>query len=207
MDVAHKTAHAIQLSEKRRHKRVELVLPARFMLPDRSEHQATVLNMSVSGIALASDQRPPKGTSVIVYVKEIGRLEGMVVRHIAKGFAAVFDVKQVQRDRLVEKLTVHMNRAHFQDLDVREHSRIASDEEAKLILQDGSVVACRVLDMSFGGVSLATNVFPPLGDSVMIGRMRGRVVRHHDYGIGVAFEDVHTSWGSLSQSIRPKPEH
>lgn len=207
MDAARKTAHSIHDSEKRRHKRVELVLPARFMLPDRSEHQATVLNMSAGGIALACDQRPPKGTSVIVYVKEIGRLEGMVVRHIAKGFAVVFDIKQVQRDRLVEKLTVHINRAHYEDLDVREHSRMASDAEAKLILQDGSIIECRVLDMSFGGVSLATNVYPPLGERVMIGRMRGRIVRHHDYGIGVAFDDVHTSWGSLSQSIRQRPEY
>jgi hypothetical protein len=207
MDAARKIVRSLHESEKRRHKRVELVLPARFMLPDRSEHQATVLNVSAGGIALASDQRPPKGTSVIVYVTEIGRLEGVVVRHIAKGFAVVFDIKQVQRDRLVEKLTVHINRAYCEDLDVREHSRMASDGEAKLILQDGSVIACRVLDMSFGGVSLATNVFPPLGESVMIGRMRGRVVRHHDYGIGVAFDDVHSSWGSLSHGIRQRPDH
>jgi hypothetical protein len=207
MDAAHKTAQVIHQSEKRRHKRVQLVLPARFMLPDRSEHQASVFNISVGGIALASDQRPPKGSSIIVYVKEIGRLEGMVVRHLAKGFAVVFDVKQVQRDRLVEKLTLHLNRAYFDDLDVREHARMASNEEARLILQDGSVIACRVLDMSFGGVSLATNVFPPLGESVMIGRMRGRVVRHHEHGIGIAFDDVHTSWGSLAQSIRQRPAH
>lgn len=206
MDAARKTAQFIHQSEKRRHRRVELVLPARFMLPDRSEHEATVLNISAGGIALATTQRPPKGTSVIVYVKEIGRLEGMVVRHIAKGFAAAFDIKQVQRDRLMEKLTVHINRDRFGNLDIREHVRMASDQEAKLILQDGTVIACRVLDMSFGGVSLATKIVPPLGERVMIGRMRGRVVRHHEHGIGVAFDDLHTSWGSLAQSIRQKPE-
>lgn len=205
MDAAQKITEITHRAEKRRHRRVQLVLPARFMLPDRSEHQATVLNISAGGIALATDERPPKGTSVIIYVKEIGRLEGMVVRYIARGFAAVFDINQVQRDRLVEKLTVHINRAQLQDLDLREHARVASEEEARLILQDGTAVACRVLDMSFGGVSLATNVFPKLGERVMIGRMEGRVVRHHAHGIGVAFDDVHTSWGSLAQSIRQKP--
>jgi PilZ domain len=205
MDAARKTAQNIHQSERRRHKRVELVLPARFMLPDRSEHEATVLNISAGGIALATAERPPKGASVIVYVKEIGRLEGMVVRHVAKGFALVFDIKQVQRDRIMEKITLHMNRAHAGNIDVREHVRMASDEEAKLILQDGSVVACRVLDMSFGGVSLAIKINPPLGERVMIGRMRGRVVRHHEHGIGVAFDDMPSSWGSLSQGLRHKP--
>lgn len=197
---------SLVVGDQRRHKRVELVLPARFMLPDRSEHDASLLDISAGGISLKTDQRPPKGTPVIVYVKEIGRLEGAVVRHHTKGFAVEFDVNQVQRDRLVEKLTVHLNRPFYGDIENRAYVRVSADQAAQLVLADGRTINCRVLDMSFGGVSLEVGIYPAVGEKVLIGRMRGRVVRHHENGIGVAFDDVHTSWGSLTRSVKSSPD-
>jgi hypothetical protein len=48
-------------------------------------------------------------------------------------------------------------------------------------------VNCEVLDLSLSGVSLATDVRPPVGEFVLIGQMAGRVARHHENGIGIEF--------------------
>ena len=52
---------------------------------------------------------------------------------------------------------------------------------------DGEIVNCEVLDLSLSGVSLGTEMRPPIGEFVLIGQMAGRVVRHHDTGIGITF--------------------
>ena len=193
--------------DKRRHRRVELILTARFMLPDQSEHTATLMNISAGGIALKTEQRPPMGTTVIVYVQDIGRLEGNVVRVLPDGFALAYSGTQHLRDRVVEKLTTKINPDVYINPGDRLHMRVESDELAHLILADGREIVCRVLDMSLGGISLAVDIRPKVGEPVLIGRMQGRIVRHHDQGIGIAFDTVHTSFGSLSQSIKNSHEN
>lgn len=187
--------------EKRRHRRVELVLPARFMLPDETEYEATLQNISAGGLMLKSDTQPDMGTQIIVYVQDIGRLEGEVVRHIPDGFAISFKFAEKLRERVVEKLTHKINAA-LTGVEQRATVRHESNEKAHLMLADGSEIECRVLDMSLGGVSLAVSLRPPVGELIHIGKMSGRVVRHHEHGIGVAFDAVQAHWGSLSNSLR-----
>ena len=187
--------------EKRRHRRVELVLPARFMLPDKSEYDGTLQNISAGGLMLKADEHPPVGTTVIVYVQEIGRLEGEIVRHYEDGFAISFTFAETLRERIVEKLTCKINAA-MTGIEQRATTRREVNEKAHLMLADGSEIECRVLDMSLGGLSLAVSMRPPIGELIHIGKMRGRVVRHHEHGIGVAFDSVQASWGSLSNSLR-----
>jgi len=52
---------------------------------------------------------------------------------------------------------------------------------------NGTIVACTVLDISTTGVSLATNVRPQIGELVLIGGMVGCVARHHENGIAIDF--------------------
>jgi hypothetical protein len=44
-----------------------------------------------------------------------------------------------------------------------------------------------VLDLSVSGISVKTDVRPPIGEFVLIGQMAGRVARHHGEGIGIEF--------------------
>ena len=50
--------------------------------------------------------------------------------------------------------------------------------------------ACEILDISLQGMSLQTQSRPPVGEIVKLGVTSGRVVRHHDDGIGVQFLNV-----------------
>jgi hypothetical protein len=61
---------------------------------------------------------------------------------------------------------------------------------SKLILPNGDVHDCRVIDVSLSGASVASGVKPPVDTEIVLGRMRGRVVRHHELGIGIQFAEL-----------------
>jgi len=43
------------------------------------------------------------------------------------------------------------------------------------------------MDISVGGVSLKTDVKPPIGEFVLIAQIAGCIARHHDHGVGIEF--------------------
>ena len=189
-------------SDRRRHKRYALELAARFMPSDHSEHEGKIIDISAGGISISSQHAPDIGDSIIFYVQDLGRLEGTVVRHHDDGFACGFSDFPGMHERIADKITLLMNRMSHPDADARIHPRLPTRELAQISLPDGSAYDVRILDMSFGGVSVATGVRPPLGSVVKVGKMAGKVVRHHEKGIAIAFDSVHANWGSLALSLR-----
>jgi hypothetical protein len=59
-----------------------------------------------------------------------------------------------------------------------------------LKLAEGLAVQCRVLDVSLSGASIGTEARPAIGSEVHLGRLRARVMRHHERGIGLQFLDI-----------------
>jgi hypothetical protein len=85
----------------------------------------------------------------------------------------------------------------------RRHERESTQGVSKVVRSDGREVACRVIDLYLGGVSVAAGEWPPLGEQVLVGKMRGRVVRHHDQGFAIEFSEIPPSRGSLSEQLTP----
>ena len=83
--------------DQRMHKRVQIELGVRFLLANGAEHTGSVLNISGGGVLIAARVTPNVGDRVIVYVDEIGRLEGNVVRQTEDAFALSLTVPQVKR--------------------------------------------------------------------------------------------------------------
>jgi hypothetical protein len=78
--------HILGLPEDRRHGRVTPKNPAaRLILPNGLNIACRVIDISESGAAIATDQRPEIGTPVT-----IGKTPGRVVRHLEEGFAIEF---------------------------------------------------------------------------------------------------------------------
>ena len=78
--------HILGLPEDRRHGRVTPRNPAaRLILPNGINVAVRVIDISQSGAAIKTDQRPEIGTPVT-----IGKTPGRVVRHLEEGFAMEF---------------------------------------------------------------------------------------------------------------------
>ena len=60
----------------------------------------------------------------------------------------------------------------------------------ELKLDEGIVVPCKILDVSISGASVATDARPVPGQVVQLGKLRARVVRHHENGLALEFLDV-----------------
>ncbi len=91
--------HELSLPEDRRHDRVTSIVNAVSVgLPDGREFRARVIDISLSGAALALDVHPPLGSVLIV-----GKLRASVVRHFEGGIAVEFAALQTReslRDNL-----------------------------------------------------------------------------------------------------------
>lgn len=173
--------------EQRRHRRVNLDITVRFLLPDRSEHEGRILDISAGGIAIQTDVDVQVGQTVIMYIDEVGRFEGDVRRVFAEGFAVEFRTTWLKIERTAEQLTWHVNKKRYEDLaNLRRYPREATTKNAILRRADGTLVACKVADMSVGGLAIEIGERPPVGEIITIGHMEGRVVRH--YGAGIAIE-------------------
>lgn len=78
--------HILNLPEDRRHGRFTPKNPAaRLILPSGLNVSCRVIDLSASGAALKTDQRPEIGTLVTV-----GKTAGRVVRHLEEGIAVEF---------------------------------------------------------------------------------------------------------------------
>jgi len=175
-------------AEKRRFRRVTVDVPGRLFLPVESrEERCTVTDLSPGGAAIRSDIAPDIGTSVVLYVDGFGRFEGNVTRRDNYGFGLAFICTPAKRERTAEQLTLFLNKALADDSVLRRHERSGRKGFAKFTRADGQIVSCEVMDISVGGVSLRTEIKPPVGEFVLIAQIAGRVARHHEDGIGIEF--------------------
>lgn len=175
--------------DRRRFKRVPVTLNGRFMTEDKQEYSCEVFNMSPGGMALRAPMAPRAGERVVAYLENLGRLEGIVARLFDGGFAVEIKASAQKRERIANLLTWYTNR----DLggEERQHERFEPRIAAqKLIMPNSDVYDCRVIDVSLSGASVATRVKPPLETVVVLGRLRGRVVRHHDQGFAIQFAEL-----------------
>jgi PilZ domain len=189
---------AMAHDDRRRHRRFELKLSVRFLLEDGSEHSGVVSNISVGGMAINAEARPAEGTNIIAYVQELGRLEGVVSRVDDLGFAVTLTLSALRRDKLEERLG---SSKKTKGAEARRHERESTAGVVHIMRADGRELPCRVIDLSLGGVSVETAEWPPLGEEVMVGKMRGRVVRHHEMGVAIEFIDIPPSRGSLAERL------
>jgi hypothetical protein len=189
MALALKKSVVLPLSEERRRfQRVPVNLLGRYMLSDRREYPCQVVNMSPGGMALIAPVCGQVAERVIAYVDHVGRLEGVIARHLENGFAMTIAATSRKRDKLAAQLTWLANRHILGLPEDRRPGRITPRNPAgRLILANGINVACRVIDVSQSGAAVATDQRPEIGSPITIGRTSGRVVRHLEDGIAIEF--------------------
>lgn len=188
---------SLSVADRRHQQRTILNLSVRFLLQDGSEHSGIVSDISVGGMSIVTDVKPADGSIIIAYVEEIGRLEGIVSRVDEAGIALRLTLSALRRDKLEERL----GGSGRQSAEGRRYYREANTGATRILRGDGREIAARVIDLSLGGVSVESAEWPPLGEQVMVGKMRGRVVRHHESGFAIEFSEIPPSRGSLAEQL------
>ncbi len=176
--------------ELNRYPTVKVELQGRFMLPSRTEHECSVIEMSTREIRISAPVEPEIGEKIIIYIAELGRFEGGVVRQEPAGFAIGMSLPKAKHVKLAEQLTWYGNREAWDLPDNRRYERIVPFmRRTPLHLSDGKEVIVKINDISIGGVNIETNFKLPQGAKVTLGAKSATVLRVFDGGFVAKFDD------------------
>lgn len=167
---------------------VKCSLFGRFMLPDMSEHPCQVTSIGLDGATFASETVATPGQTIVAYLEEIGRVEATAATSIEGGFTVSFALTGARRDRFDQRLRWLQQKELGAGVEERRHTRFEPrDARSQITLPDGREYLCEVVDISLSGAAVKVDVMPSLGTHVLLGKMRGRVVRYLETGIGIEF--------------------
>lgn len=176
------------IKERRKHARVPVSVPGRYMLEDRTEHPCQVVNMSPGGVAVLAPVQGRIGEKVVCYLETLGRLEGFVTRHFGSGFTFSLNASVRKRERLAEQLTWLSNKDALGLEDERNYNRVVPKNTfSQVAFSDGRVFTCRIINVSMSGLGVQLSEKPAIGTNIVVGKTPCRVVRHFENGIGAEF--------------------
>ena len=164
------------------------IIFGRFMLPDMSEHPCQVVELTISGANFLTQNIPAKGLPLVAYLEEVGRVEAISGSEVPGGFSVTFNLTGSRLEKLQQRIQWLQNRDTSETSDGRRHTRFEpTDKQSHISLPDGRIYPCEVLDISVSGAAIKTEVMPSVGTFLMLGKMRGRVVRYLDQGVAIEF--------------------
>jgi len=187
------------LKERRRFRRIHVAVTGRLYIPATQEEAVcTVEDISPGDASLLCQLREePKGRAVI-YLDTLGRFEGPIVRAKHGSFVMTFTCSVQKKEKLADQLMLEMNRHLLDGAELRRYDRVepSTGGITHFTRSTGDQIRCEVIDLSLSGVSLRSEVRPPLGEHILIGHRAGRVAGHHEDGIGIEFLGVSVPVGS-----------
>lgn len=182
-------------SERRGQARRYFETPVRFMTDDAREFEGVLKDISATGVRIATDEPPPIGTSIILYVDRIGRFEGTVVRLGENEFALKMRMSGAKLARLEQSIRLFFEQeaadAPISDRrnnisDRRAHERCVVDiDEIIGLTAGGDQFECKIANLSLGGAEIITSASLSLGQLVKIGNVEGVITRVTDTGFAV----------------------
>jgi len=132
------------------------------------------------------------GDKVSSYFSDFGKLDGHISDTVPGGFLLELAVTRAMRERLSNQLSWLEKKLNDPAvLDARQNARIVpACPHSTLILADGTVHSCFVIDMSISGVAVSADIQPEIGTPLAVGGCVGRVVRHRPDGFAVKFTEL-----------------
>jgi len=174
--------------ERRRFRRLSLVIGGRLLDSDGREHDCRTADISPGDVRIISTTPPEVGARVVIYLEGLGRVSGKVARTCdAGGVAVIFDFSAHKREKLAEQLTLFINKNLGIDeplRDIREGAQTIT-----LSFETGEIYEGEILDFSLAGITIRSKRPPPLiGVWVRVGTVYGRVARIIEGGFAIDFE-------------------
>jgi len=173
--------------------RVSVNLTGRLMLANHDEYDCTAVDMSPGDVVFTCDARPRAGERIIAYVDHVGRLEGNVSKLADNVFVIQINATDRKREKLAAQLTWIANKHELGLPEDRRHDRLAPRKvRTEITLDDGSKYSCRLIDLSLSGAAVDIETRPAMGAAILLGSMKGRVVRHFQEGVAIEFLGIQT---------------
>ena len=186
-----------------RFQRVKISVLGRYMLADRREFPCQVLEMSPGDALVIAPVAGQVGEKVIAYLDHIGRVEGTIIEGTDGGFVMEVSASARKRDKMAAQLTWLANKDILSLPEDRRHERVVPDNRhSTVVLDDGRRYNCKIIDISLSGAAIELAVRPAMGTPLTLGRMRARVVRHFQDGIGVEFTSAQEMLAVVQQNLR-----
>jgi PilZ domain-containing protein len=177
--------------DKRRFQRVNIPSFGRFMRENKQEYPCQIVDMSAGGIAVNAPITGEIGERIIIYVDNMGRLEGELVRTFEGGFALKLSASSYKREKIVNQLTWLINKDELNIIEDRRHHRFSpAKTSTRMTMADGTVHDCTILDMSLGGAAVSVMPRPEIGHAVTLGLTPGKVVRLTDTAVNIQFLEI-----------------
>lgn len=174
-------------------------LPGRYFLdkwrqgpsPQNITFACRVRRISPQSLTLSVPVCGEKGDKVTAKFDEFGILHGEIIRNLGLAFVMSIDLDALARERLAMQVSWQEARRQFATTDKRRHKRIVPvRNQSTVILSDGTLVDCTVIDMSISGAGIACQMRPDIGTPLALGSAVGRVVRHLENGFAIRFLDM-----------------
>jgi hypothetical protein len=190
-------------AESNKYQRVKVSVLGRYMLADRREFPCQVLEMSPGDAVVIAPVAGVVGEKVIAYIDHIGRIEGTILNQMDGGFLMDIAASPRKRDKMAAQLTWLANKDVLNLPEDRRHERVVPDiRHSTVVLDDGRRYNCKIIDISLSGAAVELDVRPAMGTPVTLGRMRARVVRHFQNGVGVEFTSAQEMLTVVQQNLR-----
>ena len=162
-----------------------IAIPGRYALAnrrntrgERREFACRTISVSTEQVELAGPVTGPVGERVIAHFDELGKIEGLISSLIDDGFVMRLMLPKNRRAWLATKIEWLDKHKHHNLPDDRIHKRIIPKKSrSTVLLDDGTMRVCFVIDMSVTGVAVSSELSPNLGDVLAVGKIVGRVVR------------------------------
>jgi hypothetical protein len=184
---------SLEAVDRRRFRRVQWAGRVRGLTASGEEFEATTVDVCAGGLSLNHARPLSIGEALVLYIDDIGRVEGVVTKTPReRGSAIEFRINSRKRDKIADQLTWLINAKRLGLTDEREaERRVVGGGQVIASFGAGLSIACAVSDVSIFGVALkTTGPRPMIGDKVTVGERAGTCVRYIDGGFAVDFRTM-----------------
>lgn len=181
-------ATAAAILERRRHERIELRLPGRYMIENIGEFPCETIDVSPGGLRLKGPKLGPWGSRVVAYIEGLGRVEGHIVRKSRGWIAISLRTLPFKEDRLANKINWLAERSSEDGIERRRAVRLDEDEQNVVLrTQDGREYVGELLDISVDGAAFLIEAPLSVDQTVRLGAQVAKVIHLFAGGAAVKF--------------------
>jgi hypothetical protein len=188
--------HDLAVTEPRGEAGTIVSLPGRYSLwnsrtvwGEPRHFACRAIRISPYRVALVAPVRGLVHDWVSAEIEHFGKLNGAIERLIDhRGLILRIVASTAEREKLADKIDWFEKYKNNKAADHRAHGRFApQDPFSTLILADGRVMSCFVIDLSVSGAAVSADLDPDIGSVLAVGAVVGRVARRFRGGFAVKF--------------------